>query len=83
MGRVMMSREKITLALAAMMIIEPIAQVRAAEPTPAQIEACRSDAMRLCPAEVMTAILGNREPVHQCMVRNRKQVSKSCREAFK
>jgi len=55
----------------------------AAEPTPQQIEACTPDALRFCPLQALAAQFGNREPVRACMIRNWKQVSKPCKEAFR
>lgn len=54
------------------------------QPTQAQIDACRSDAMRFCKTEAMFALFtGNRAPVRQCMVEHKAQLSQACRDAFK
>lgn len=47
-------------------------------PTPAQISACRDDALRFC-----APYLGSQSTARACMLAHREKLSQACREAFK
>jgi hypothetical protein len=48
------------------------------EPTPAQIAACAPDAQRFCLQH-----FGNHEAMRACMIEHKKQLSETCRAAFR
>lgn len=69
--------------LAALLIAAP-AHAADIQPTQAQIDACRSDAMWFCKTEALSALFtGNRAPVRQCMIEHKRELSQQCRDAFK
>jgi hypothetical protein len=45
------------------------------------IDACRGDALRLCPVEVGQAMLGARKPIGRCMRAHWNELSAPCRAA--
>jgi hypothetical protein len=67
----------ILLAIAAALLLA-MAAGRAAEPTSAQIAACRDDALRFC-----TARLGSQDAMRACMVAHKPQLSEACKAAFR
>jgi len=58
-------------------IVLVAAWLAAADPTPAQIDACRADALSLCAQH-----LGSRDGMRACMIAHRSQLSQRCKDAF-
>jgi hypothetical protein len=72
------------LLFAIVVIALAVGLARAAEPTQAQVDACRPDALRLCPMQAASSLVtGNRSAVVACMMAHRAQLSPQCREAFR
>ncbi len=64
----------VAFALAVLSFSDPAA----AQPTPAQRQACEQDAFKFCERAIP-----DEEKVRQCLVRNMKRLNPVCRSAFK